>query len=340
MKMWVLISLVLGAGCAHHTPTERAGFVALVGNTRGDSVARVDLATGALLEPLVPAATAGLSAPDDIVLVGNELWVSSGCPTGFGRRCDPTIPAGVLRFDARSGAFRGAIVDTVSTPDLWRPYGIAVAADGAFYVASFANERLLAFDPSGKLTRTLASAGPLPRGSGGLNGPNDVAIGPDGAVYVTTEGATNIDGVLDFPGLPSEILRFDPVSGAATLWGVASTPPGGAAPSLVGIAFGPDGTLYSTDYMNAEILAFSSKGEVVRRAPLYTGARPEKAYAGDLVFVPGLGLVVAWGTDADVQQGAISIVDPESFTVNVVRPLGPGLQRPLGVAVLPAAGAR
>ena len=58
------------------------------------------------------------------------------------------------------------------------------------------------------------------------------------------------------------------------------------------------------------------------------------------MFVPGLGPVVAWGTDADFQQGAIAIVAPERFTVDVVRPLGPGPQRPLGVAVLPAASAR
>ena len=123
------------------------------------------------------------------------------------------------------------------------------------------------------------------------------------------------------------------------MWAAAPTPEGGVAPSLVGLAFGPDGTWYTTDYMTAELLAFSTAGELIGRAPVYEGERPEKAYGGGVVYAPGVGLVVAWGTDADVQTGALSVVDPATLTARVVRPLSAGLQRPLGVAVVGGAPA-
>jgi hypothetical protein len=49
---------------------------------------------------------------------------------------------------------------------------------------------------------------------GGLNGPNSLAFGPDGALYVSTEGS--VAGT--FPGLPSEVLRFDVATGAHSVF--------------------------------------------------------------------------------------------------------------------------
>lgn len=298
-----------------------------VGSSRADAVRRVDAVTGEILGDLIPPGVHGLSAPDDLVIgPDGALYVSSGCPTRFGQRCDPTIPSRVLRVDPSSGALLGV---AAQAPELWRPYGLAFAPDGSLYVASFANDRVLHFAPDGALLGTLDAAGPADRRAPGeLNGPNDLLIVGD-RLFVTTEGAVNDDGVLTFPGLPSEILVYDLKTGARSTWSTPPAAPGWPAPSLVGMALDDAGRLYVSDYMSPWLLELDAGGQVVGRAEVWTAPYPQRAYSGAVAWDVRTGPLVVWGDDEDLRLGGVA------GRGGAVRPLSAGLDRPIGVVVAP-----
>jgi sugar lactone lactonase YvrE len=320
------LMLLLALACARHPPPP-AHPALLVGSSRADAVRRVDAVSGELLGDLIPPGGHGLSAPDDLVIgPDGALYVSSGCPTHFGQRCDPSIPSRVLRVDPRSGALLGVAAEA---PELWRPYGLAFAPDGSLYVASFANDRILHFAADGALLGTLDAAGPADqRGPGELNGPNDLLIA-DGRLYVTTEGAVNDDGVLTFPGLPSEILVYDLQTGARTTWSAPAAAEGWPAPSLVGMAVDDGGRMFVTDYMSPWLLELDGQGQVVRRTAVWSEPHPPRAYTGAVVWDARTGPLAVWGDDGDVRLGGVG--GPRG----ALRALGEGLDRPIGVVVVP-----
>ncbi len=141
--------------------------------------------------------------------------------------------------------------------------------------------------------------------SGGLRAPEEVAVGPDGAIYVSDDAARSV-----FRVVGDEVERL------------LSAADGFESPE--GIAVGPDGTLYVADE-KAHIL--------VRRGP--DGALTILADEADGVFAPeGLAL----GADGtlyatDDRRGGVLAVDPDG-AVRVF--LGPEvLALPEAVAVTP-----
>ncbi|MCX4241176.1 Vgb family protein [Paraliomyxa miuraensis] len=213
----------------------------LVGNTRGDDVIRIDAETGLIDGTMVAAGTGGLYHPDTLLIRDGMLYVASG---------DTPETSAILRFDATTGD----LVDTfIMGGGLHRPYGFAFGGDGMIYVASFLTDELLRYDDTtGDFVDVFASGDGMP---GGLNGPNDVKLGPDGALYVSTQGSVAMDGMPTFPGLPSEVLRFDLGTGQSTVHVQQPTPLPDSLGfvSMLGVAFGPDCDggacdLYTTDF--------------------------------------------------------------------------------------------
>lgn len=74
-----------------------------------------------------------------------------------------------------------------------RPYGLAVAKDGSFYVADFGNHRIQKFDPSGKVVSILDAYG---SGDGELDSPIALAVDDSGALYVSDWGNNRIQKLL------------------------------------------------------------------------------------------------------------------------------------------------
>ncbi len=213
----------------------------LVGNTRADDVIRIDAETGAVDGTLVAAGAGGLYHPDTLLLRDGMLYVASGDTPG---------DSAILRFDATTGDFVDSFAEGGG---LHRPYGFAFGGDGMLYVASFLSDELLRFDETtGDFVDVFGAGDGMP---GGLNGPNDVELGPDGALYVSTQGSVAVDGVPTYPGLPSEVLRFELPSDEPTVFVEQPTPhPDGLGfVSMLGVAFGPDCDagacdLYTTDF--------------------------------------------------------------------------------------------
>jgi sugar lactone lactonase YvrE len=243
--------LVLGSlGIAAFTLPAHADF--LVGNTLGDSVSRYSEATGAYLGEFIAAGAGGLTAPDAITLGPDDNWyVSSG--TGSSGQ--------ILRYDGQTGAFMGVFAQGGG---LTRPYGSAFGPDGNLYVASFRSDQILRYNgQTGAFIDVFAAGNGTAAGL--LNGPNGLLFGADGALYVTTEGSVaDASGNVSFL-YESQVLRYDLLGGAGQVFAAqpAATPGGNGYVSLLGMEFGPDGLLYTSDYAGG-IRSFDAGGTLVQ----------------------------------------------------------------------------
>lgn len=275
--------LAFTAGCDDdkpETPAKRG--VLLVGNTRADNAVRFDAETGEFLGAFITDdGPAGLVAPDALVFgPDGDLFVSSG---------DTADNSAVLRYDEETGTF---VTVFATARGLVRPYGMAFGPDGRLYVSSFLSDRLLRFDArTGSFVDVFATGNGQP---GGLNGPNGLAFGPDGRLYVTTQGSIAVNGQPTFPGLPSQVLRFDIATGASEVFidQPALSNAGLGYISLLGLAFGPDcGTangacdLFVSDFAN-DIRRYDLETRALEAtlSTNYTGTVPAGNNLGGLTF--------------------------------------------------------
>ena len=178
------------------------------------------------------------------------------------------------------------------------PWGIAVAPSGEVYVADTWNHRVQKFDPDGRLLKkwgTLADVrGAVEQGQGQFWGPRDVAIGPDGLIYVTDTGNKRIQ-VFDAEGRPVRVFGGE-----------------GAAPGQfrepVGLAFRGDRLLVA-DTWNRRVQTLDSSGRPLGElsVSVWEGQsitnKPYLASAdGDrtIISAPDGGSVLVLGADGSV----------------------------------------
>jgi hypothetical protein len=279
--------IVLGLVPMLSVPSFAAGFCfpqprLLVANTRGHNIVEYAQSNGAFLGELVAPGTGGLEDPDTMVIgPDGYLYVTSG---------HDVATSAVLRFDVDTGDF----IDVFASGNgMHRPYGIAFGDDGLLYVASFLTDEILRFDgSSGTFVDVFATGDGL---AGGLNGPDSLVFGPDGYLYVTTQGS--VAGT--FPGLPSEVLRYDVTNGSHTVFVQQPTPSPSSFGfvSLLGIAFGPNCSSYGPYSCD---LWVSDYAQDVRRHDPYTGtllAQLDTNYTGTIPssnFIGGLAFGI-WG---------------------------------------------
>jgi len=130
---------------------------------------------------------------------------------------------------------------------LYYPEGLAVAADGSIYIVDRGNHRIRRVDPQGVISTVAGVGTPGATGDGGpaiaaeLRDPSDIAIAPDGSLYIADTQN-------------HRIRRVDPNGIISTVAGGGSAPwpeygDGGPAvdaqlQSPSSIAVGPDNTLY------------------------------------------------------------------------------------------------
>ena len=247
----------------------------LVGSGTGDAIIAFDERSGKSLGEFVSAHSGGLVEPDALSWgPDGQLYVSSGR--------SPEQSA-ILRYDGDSGEFLGVFA---AGGGLTRPYGHVFGPDGYLYVSSFLSDQILRYDArSGRFVDVFAQG---TGASGGANGPNGLAFGPDGKLYVSTEGSVRGD----FPGLPSEVLRFDVHSRQSEVF-VAQPKPsadGLGYVSFLGLVFGPDCQarerscdLFVSDFAN-DIRRYDAAGKLLAQLPTsYTGT-PSHNALGSLAF--------------------------------------------------------
>jgi uncharacterized protein (TIGR03437 family) len=176
---------------------------------------------------------------------------------------------GQVGFDA---VFANSGSTTPSASSLDTPRGLAVTSGGDLFVADSGNNRVLRFrrplDQNGKpqadlvlgqsafITRTAAFIN-----AGKTDSPSDVAVGPDGRIYVADTGNNR---VLEFPAGATT------GSGAVRVFGQPDTVTGALAGQVSaatlrapqGIAVDATGTLYVVDTGNHRVLLFPLGPEV------------------------------------------------------------------------------
>lgn len=251
-----------------------ASAALLVGNTQGNDVLLFDEQNGKLLGNFITPGNGGLIAPDDLNFgLDGNFYVSSG---------NTPETSAILRYDGKTGKFIDVFA---SGGGLFRPYGTAFGPDGNLYVSSFLTDQILRYDgTTGIFIDVFASGNGQP---GGLNGPNDLLFGVDGSLYVTTQGSIADNGNPTFPGLPSQVLRFDLATKTPTVFIDQPTPSPDSFGfvSFLGLALGPDGDLFVSDFAN-DIRRYNLQtGNLVDTLSTnYTGTVPSNNFIGNLTF--------------------------------------------------------
>jgi sugar lactone lactonase YvrE len=309
MKLGLQASVILSVFSIVGFVAPKAEAFLLVGNSDSNNIIKFDETTNTFLGNFTTPGVGGLRSPDDLTFgPDGNLYVSSGGSSSLSL-LDPTYPtdSAVLRFSP-TGEFLGV---AASGNGLTRPYGNAFGPDGNLYVSSFRTNQILRFDgKTGAFLDVFASDNTNGSGSeNGLNGPNGLLFGPDGSLYVTTEGTANDEqGNLAF-SFKSQVLRYTPqqVAGAAT----TTTPsvfvdqPTPLAESLgfvslLGLALAPNQqSIYVSDFAGG-IRQYGLAGNLLNVISTnYTGTSPSNNFIGSLTFGTGTSSNTLYATGFD-----------------------------------------
>jgi len=151
------------------------------------------------------------------------------------------------------------------------PWDVAVAPDGAIYVADTWNHRIQRLDSSGNLLDAWGAFGQYkpedPAGQGLFYGARGVAVNASGRVYVADTGNKRVQ-------------VFEPDGTFAFQWGGGGVVEG-YLDEPVGVAFGPAGKVYVADTWNRRVQVFDENGVFLRQWPIAgwdVGHGEEKPY--------------------------------------------------------------
>src|SRR5712692_6155234 len=195
------------------------------------------------------------------------------------------------------------------------PNGIALGPDGSLYIAD-GNNRIRKIDPRGVIT-TVAGNGNYdftgdngPALAASLAAPIAVAIGQDGSLYIADYGN-------------NRIRKVDPNGIITTTAGSDNIDLGDNGPAIqaslgspVGIALGPDGSLYIADAYNSRIRKVDANGTITTVA-----GNGVYGYSGD--GQPAMQAQLAFPTDiALAPDGSLYIADGDNNNTRKVNPQG------------------
>lgn len=169
------------------------------------------------------------------------------------------------------------------------------------YVSSYFTNTVLEFDEAGDHVGTT--------GGTVLEGPEGLAFGPDGRLYVANR-------------LSDEIVILS--GGFYDTWS-----PGAAVDQPVALAFGPNGHLYVSSSGTGRVVELDDTGDVVRSIGAGTGLLSPS----QLAFSPDGHLLVV-----DESAEAIFEFDPSGTFLRLVA--DSGLDAPVGMVLLPGANER
>jgi sugar lactone lactonase YvrE len=202
------------------------------------------------------------------------------------------LPGGrfqVIAGDGKAGfSGDGGPATTAAIDD---PGGMTVTRTGTIYFADTGNNRIRAISPSGIISTVAGdgryggwAAGGTPAGRTALASPADVAIGPDGCLYIADEGNSEIFR-LDAAG---RLVRVAGTPGAEGVAGIGGRAVDASPDGPDGLAFDQAGNLYVAGFTTKNLLMITASGRMllpVGQAGFYPHG------PGGLVYLPGQGVI-------------------------------------------------
>lgn len=298
---------------------------------------------GSLYIPNMPSGSIRKVSPDGIITT-----VAGGRAIGFGGDGGPATSASFRELEAVAVGPDGSlyIADTFNyrirrvTPDgivstfagngssgrsgdggpataaaIGNPWGVTVGPDGSVYIADDLHNVIRKVDPGGVISTTAGTGYAGYGGDGGpatkatLYGPQALAVGPDGSLYVADRRNQRVRRV----GVDG-IIHTVAGTGAAGFNGDGGLATAARLKNPLGIAVGPDGTLYIADSDNYRVRAVLPNGVITTiagdGAPLpYLGdngddgpsQRAHFAYAVGVAMLPDGVVLVSDVTDCRIR---------------------------------------
>jgi sugar lactone lactonase YvrE len=215
----------------------------------------------------------GSTSAVDIDRDGKNIWVAERCgANSCAGKSDPSV----LEFDAS-----GKLVRSFGGGMLIFPHGIYVDKDGNVWVTDGQGKdgkghQVFKFSPDGKVLMTLGKAGVAGDGPDTFNQPNDIAVAPNGDIFVS-------DG--HSPGTGNaRVVKFTKEGKFLKQWGGHGSAPGQFEVPHA-LAFDSQGRLFVGDRANNRIQIFDQEGNFLAEWKQFS--RPSGVYidSHDILYV-------------------------------------------------------
>jgi streptogramin lyase len=215
----------------------------------------------------------GSTSAVDIDRDGKSVWVAERCGVNScAGKNDPPI----LKLDAS-----GKPIMSFGAGMFIFPHGICVDKDGNIWVTDGQGKdaighQVFKFNPDGKVLMTLGKAGVAGDGPDTFNQPNDVAIAPNGDIFVS-------DG--HSPGMGNaRVVKFTKDGKFIKQWGGHGSGPGQFEVPHA-LAFDSQGRLFVGDRANNRIQIFDQDGKFLAEWKQFS--RPSGIYIdrNDIIYV-------------------------------------------------------
>jgi sugar lactone lactonase YvrE len=259
----------------------------------------------------------GSTSAVDIDRDGTSIWVAERCGANS---CAGKMDPPILKFD-RSGT----LVKSFGGGMFVFPHGIAVDKDGNIWVTDGQGRdgkghQVFKFSPDGEVLMTLGKAGVAGDGPDTFNQPDDVAIAPDGDIFVS-DGHTPAMG-------NARVMKFTKDGKFIKQWGKHGSGPGEFEVPHA-LAFDSRRRLFVGDRANNRIQIFDQDGNFIDQWKQFS--RPSGVYIDnhDVIYVtdsestdkPGYGYNPGWRRGIRVgsaKDGSVAafIPDPLSATAD------------------------
>ena len=195
--------------------------------------------------------TWGSTSAVDVDRAGN-LWVAERCGANT---CAGKTDAPILKFDPS-----GKLLTSFGAGMFVFPHGISVDPDGNVWITDGQGRdgkghQVFKFSPDGKVLMTLGKAGVAGDGPDTFNQPSDVAIAPNGDIFVADGHGGNTN---------ARIVKFSRDGKFIKTWGKKGSAPGEFDVPHT-LAFDSKGRLFVGDRANNRIQIFDQDGSFLEQ---------------------------------------------------------------------------